>query len=440
MEARVANSTARWAIWAAITIASGILVWGAVRHAVAQHWANASNPDQWMRAAELEPSNAENWYRLGRYRQLDFEHTDIPLAISFYGRATEINPVSALYWMDLAGAYETNRQYSQAEQAFRTAQQDYPISAEVAWRFGNFLLRQDRVDEGFQQIHHALSVDPSLTMLAVSVCWRSTQDIDRILASALPEKPGVYWGAIGFFVDANQPDQAVTVWKKLLATTAGTSLPLEKAYPLLDLLLNLGRANDARDIWGQAIAAAGIQSDFGPGGSLIWNGGFESDLLNGGLAWRYRPLDGVAMKFEEGDAHSGNRSLRVDFDGSSNVDFESIWQWVVVKPNTHYRFSAYLRSADLTTDSGIFFQIEDHSHPTNPEQFKQDPTRSTPNVIATQPWSLNDLEFVTGPDTQLLRIVLRRTPSGRFGNKISGTAWVDDVSLVPAPMSAVANP
>jgi hypothetical protein len=38
------------------------------RHAVAEHWANSANPDQWLRAARWEPRNAENWYRLGRYR------------------------------------------------------------------------------------------------------------------------------------------------------------------------------------------------------------------------------------------------------------------------------------------------------------------------------------------------------------------------------------
>jgi len=419
---------------AGLTIASTILVFEAVQHAVAQHWAASADETQWIRAADMEPANSENWYRLGRYRQLDFEHEDVPLAISYYRRATDLDPVSPLYWMDLAGAYETAGQNPQAEQAYRTAQQNYPISGEVAWRYGNFLLRQGRVEAAFQQIHRALAVEPSFTTLAVSVCWRSTQDLDRILATVLPENADVYWGTISYFVGANAPDQAVTVWKKLAAMK--TPLALEKAYPLLDLLVNQGRASDAQTVWEQAIAAAGVKPDYGSGGSIIWNGGFESDLLNGGLAWRYQPVDGATMKFEEGGAHSGNRSLRVDFDGSSNANFKSIWQWVVVKPNTSYRFSSYFRSADISTDSGLFFQIEDRSNPVNSGQFKQDPVRNTPNVIGTQPWSLDDVEFTTGPDTQLLAIFLRRNPSNLLGNKISGTAWVDDVSLVPMQAAA----
>ena len=104
-----------------------------------------------MRAARWEPANAENWYRLGRYRQLDFENSDLPQAISYYRRATAVDPEPARYWLDLAEAYETVGSTAQAEDAFRKAQQVYPISADVAWRLGNFLLRQGREEEAFER-------------------------------------------------------------------------------------------------------------------------------------------------------------------------------------------------------------------------------------------------------------------------------------------------
>ena len=36
----------------------------------------------------------------------------------------------------------------------------------------------------------------------------------------------------------------------------------------------------------------------------------------------------------------------------------------------------------------------------------------------------------------LARVVLRRRPSQKLDNKISGTIWMDDVSLVPVAESA----
>ena len=116
------------------------------------------------------------------------------------------------------------------------------------------------------------------------------------------------------------------------------------------------------------------------------------------------------------------------------MNFRSIWQWVVVKPNTRYRFNAYVRSADLTTDSGVFFQIVDGSHSTNSGQFKTDPV-ITPNMIA-QPWT-SGLNSSPGRRRNFWRSFCDEIPIGRLDNKISGTAWVDDVSLTPSPAAAL---
>ncbi len=138
------------------------------------------------------------------------------------------------------------------------------------------------------------------------------------------------------------------------------------------------------------------------------------------------------MDLDEETVHSGSRALRVTFDGSQNVDFANLWQYVVVQPNTRYSFSAYLRAEDLTTDSGIRFEISDVNHPANLHVF-------TPGALGTQPWALDEVAFTTGPATRLLQVALRRTPSTMLANKIRGTAWVDDVSLVPVPQPSPAG-
>ena len=409
---------------------SALLGFLGCRHAIAEHWANSSSPDQWLRAARWEPSNADNWYRLGRYRQLDFENFDLPQAISYYRRATAVDPQPARYWLDLAEADETAGSAAQAEDAFRKAQQAYPISADVAWRLGNFLLRQGREEEAFQQIHRAISADPKLTPLAISLCWRSTQDIGLILRAALPANPEVDWDAIQFFVDPPQPDAAFAVWKRLL--TEGSTFPISKAFPLLDLLIAAGHADQVESVWEQALSVAGIMPVPAPPHSLIWDGGFEGPILNGGLAWRYRPPDGAQMDLDGETVHSGSRSLRVTFDGSQNVDFANLWQYVVVQPNTHYSFSTYLRTEDVTTDSGIRFEISDANHPANLRIL-------TPGAAGTQPWALDEIEFTTSPATRLLLVALRRPQSAMLANKIRGTAWVDDVSLTPVSQPSPAG-
>jgi tetratricopeptide (TPR) repeat protein len=398
----------------------GVIGWGAVRHGMAAHWAASSQPELWAKAAVWEPDNPENWYRLGRYYQLDFEHADLQHAISDYQRATSIAPDSAEYWLDLAEARETALQTAEAGRDFRKAQQAYPISADVAWRFGNFLLRQNRQDEAFEKIHEALSVQPSLTALAISRCWQGSQDIERILKLALPAEPEAYWGAIDFLVDARQPDAAMAVWKHLIEKKP--SFPMKKTFHLQDMLIDTGHAPDAQTVWQQSLSVAGIHGDEQQDGSLVWNGGFEQELMNGGLGWRFRQVAGAELNFDDSIAHWG-RSLRVVFDGTTNVDFQEPWQYVVVEPNTRYRLSAEFRTEGLMTSSGVKLEVD--------ETHFGDPLQATPDLPATEPWTPSVTEFTTGPDMHLIRLVLRRSLSQKLDNKISGTVWMDDVSLVP---------
>lgn len=411
----------RWLVFSGIVVGAGMLAWSAARHELAAFWAASSAPELQLRAAEIEPTNAELWHQLGRYRQFDLQNSDLPLAIAYYKRAISINPGSAAYWMDLGDAYEAAGNLSQAEQAFRKARQLYPVSAQAAWRLGNFLLRQGRVPEAFQQIHAAVLADPKLAPLAVSRCWRSTQDIDEILQHVLPDERDDNWGAIEFFVDAREPVPAMAVWRRIAVRRE--AFPVSQAFPLLDMLIEKGSLADARRVWAQALSAAGIQFKGDSKDSLLWNGGFEDEPLNGGFDWRVAPLDGARMALDEQVVHSGKRSLRVDFDGTSNVEFENIWQYVGVEPSTRYRFSAFFRTEALTTDSGMRFEIRDVSRPGNPPRF-------TANVAGTQAWVEEQAEFATGPGTTLLQVVLRRTRGEKLANKVGGTVWVDDVALV----------
>src|ERR1035437_10494080 len=93
----------------AAVIAIVAAVWfcyAGAKHALASHYVRSSNPQDWERAARIEPGNAEIWYRLGRYRQLDFDNADVPLAISYYRRAIQLNPRSPYYKLYLAAALE----------------------------------------------------------------------------------------------------------------------------------------------------------------------------------------------------------------------------------------------------------------------------------------------------------------------------------------------
>jgi tetratricopeptide (TPR) repeat protein len=417
-----ANPAPRRAAAAIAIVAAAWLCYAATKHEFASHFVSSANSGNWERAARIEPDNPDIWYRLGRSRQLDFDHTDFPLAVSYFQKAIQLNPSSPYYKLDLAGTFEMEGNGEEADRYFRAAQQSYPISAEVAWKYGNFLLRQQRLSEAYAEIHRAVAVDPKLIPLAISRVWRSNPDVHVLLEQVLPDTVQADTDALAFLSDEKEPVAALAVWNRLIAKNAH---PEWKAvFALTDLLIAQELFEDAGTVWRQAVAkdenAARGYSDH----SLIFDGGFEQDISGGGFGWQQIDVPGAEFDFDSDIKHSGDRAARVIFDGTQNLSYESLFQYVLVSPRTHYRFRGYLRTDQISTDSGVRFEITD---PKDPQHL----TVLTPNENGTEPWTLEETDFTSGPKTHLLLVRLVRRPSQRLDNKISGTAWVDDVSLIP---------
>jgi len=228
-----------------------------------------------------------------------------------------------------------------------------------------------------------------------------------------------------FFLSQNLLSPALAVWNRQLRL--GLPIKMGDAIPLLNALIDQNRIADAQQAWRQALKAANWPVDRSEGDSLVFNGGFENDVANGGFDWRESPVSGARFAIDDQIAHSGSRSMRVEFDGTANLDFRNLFQYVPVQPKTYYHFSANARTKEISTASGIRFEIFDPRHPSEVQIL-------TPNMIGTNPWTPVQTDFETGADTDLLEITVRRVPEWRFDNKLSGKVWIDDVALVPAQL------
>jgi hypothetical protein len=246
--------------------------------------------------------------------------------------------------------------------------------------------------------------------------------VATILDQVLPAKSEYYGSAIDFFVSKNLPEPALAVWKH--QHELGMPLGIGETRGLVDVLISDDQVVEAREIWNHALETEGWPRDTRETGSLIMNGGFEHDIANAGFDWRELPVGSTQFDFDVAIAHSGSRSLRVEFDGTANLDFENVFQYVSVEPGSRYHFSAYVRSENISTDRGMRFEILDLLHPSQVQV-------ATEEMKGTNPWALLEADVVAGPDTHLLKITLQRRQSWKFDNKLSGTVWIDDLALTP---------
>jgi tetratricopeptide (TPR) repeat protein len=418
-----ANPARRWVAGVVAIAAAVWLCYAGGKHALASHYALSTSPDNWERATHIEPDNPETWYRLARYHQLDFDNTDIPLSIADYQRAIRLNPRSPYYKLDLAGTYEMAGNDAEADNSFRAAQAAYPISSEVSWKYGNFLLRQNRFPEAYAEIHRALMVDPKLLPLAVSRVWHSDPDAQVLLDQVLPDTPEAYSEALTFLTGTQDIQAALEVWRRLIARDPHTDL--KWGVKLTDMLVAQSKFDDAATVWRQAAAMNSGSTPAYNGNSLVYDGGFERDISGGGFGWQQRDVKGADFDFDPDVKHSGSRSARLIFDGTENLWYQDLFQNVPVSPGMHYHFQGFLRTDQITTDTGMRFEIVDPQDPQHLDLL-------TPNETGTVPWTLEELDFAAGPRTHMIEIRVARRPSERLDNKLNGTVWIDDVSLVPA--------
>ena len=153
MVLRLSSSIARATLLFVAAVLAAALGYSSSRNALAAHYAGLETRQGYERAVQLEPGNPETWFLLGRYWQYNIEEPDSHSAVAAYLNAISLDPHSANNWLDLAAAYESEANSADqnrapgllnaARQAYEHAKKVYPISAEVAWRYGNFLLRQN---------------------------------------------------------------------------------------------------------------------------------------------------------------------------------------------------------------------------------------------------------------------------------------------------------
>jgi tetratricopeptide (TPR) repeat protein len=427
VEISLATRTQKLGLLFASAAAAALMCFAAGRLWLADARMRSDHLDRMVRGAALVPGNGEAWDRAGHFRQYDLANPDPAGAIADYERAVQDDPLSAHYWMDLASAREETGDIARAREAFKHARAVYPASAEVAWNYGNFLLRQDEYDEGFAQIQQAVRADPALLPLAISRTWRANHDVKVLLDRVLPANTEAYFRALDFFATNRQADAGLAVWQRLL--TLGQSFALSRSFPFLDELILDGQAEEARAVWRQALGAAGLPNEERAGNSVIWNGDFARDFLNGGLDWRWTPLLGVAIDFDAAPPGHPGRSVRLDFGGGTNVNLDEPVQMVPVEPARTYHFRAYMRTESISTESGMRFAITNASGTAAVMLI-------TENLTGSHPWTAIEGDVTTGSDTHSLRLRLYRPPSRMFESKLSGTAWVADVSLVAASPDA----
>jgi len=395
----------------------------AIKIAVVTALGKSAEVSDVQKALALDPGNPFLHSRLSQLYGDSLELSNLAEAVREARRATALNPNKSDYWLTLASACESVRDNACAEQALQRALVLSPMVPLVWWVAGNHYLRTDRPEATLLCFHRLLELSPDYAAPTFDLTLRAYGNPKMILEKVVgDEKDQRLELAFADFMSANNEfDAAHQAWTQIAG--GGSQFPFVAVRPYLERLLGHGRYQEARAIWlhleWRGVIAKPADS---AQGNLVFNGGFEQPPLGAGFDWRSQLSSYVSVDFADASPYEGTHCLRVDFPVGQNDEFEPVYQILPVVLNQAYTLAAYVRSRDITSDSGPRLRVTDPGCPSCLDAW-------TDTTVGTTPWHTVTLKFSAGPQTSAVRISVWRPRSRTFPREISGSFWLDAVSV-----------
>lgn len=395
----------------------------AARQGIAAYYLREVSPSSVQKAMAWDPGNPQYPATAANLIHQYGDNADPEVAIHLYETALRLSPFDAEYYVDLAQANDWAGRPSQADLLFQRAQKLFPNSPEINWKVANYRVRTGKTSEALPLLKKVLSSGAINENQVFALVSNARIDPGAAIDELLPSDVLTFIRFLNFQVDRGDMAAAEQTWDHLLLLHS--SFEINMAFHYLDALIRSRCVERARKIWSALVERFPLFVP-SPASSqnLVTNGDFRGDILNGGFDWRVNPVAGAVVTQESSDTARDSRSLRIDFDGSQNLYYDSVAQFVATEPNTHYDFSAVLSSQRITTDSGVGLRISDAYN-------SNELLGSTDSLIGTVPRSEHKFSFTTGPETRLALVTVTRTPSRKFDDKIAGTFRFSNVIIVP---------
>ena len=370
-----------------------------------------------LKAVRLTPSNPDPFYRLGLLYQWDIRHIDLQESLKYLSKAIERNPLEQEYWLNLARVLQRMGQQEASERTLEKAIFTFPTGYRGRWIAGNLLLQQGSLEKALPHFTYILSHYPNESTLVYEVWDKAVNDTDFILERLVPKDPSSLRQYLSYLYEIGDKESLKKVWAK--KASYGFKSDRAETLRFVEFLIARGDLSEAFQAWKARLREEGLSlpSD----GNLMTNGGFEKErVLGGGFDWKVVNVPGVDVSFEPSIAFEGKSSLKITFNGKENIDFHHVYQFVPLRPNGEYILKAYMKTKGITTKSGPKIEISGVGPAFH---------GASESLVGDNGWKELTVSFRTPAQSQGGLVSVRREKIDKFDRFISGTAWIDNVSL-----------
>ena len=374
------------------------------------------------KAIEKDPANSDLMHRLGVVYSSSPADIDVTEAVKYLRQAVALNPHRWDYWLDLGIGCDVAGDTACSDDAFTRALTLNPMAPSMQWALANHYLLTSREEKAFPYFRRLLEMDPDYLGATFRLCFRAIRDPQTIYTQIVPQgkDASVRFTFLMFLCSSADYESAMKIWRQMISGP-DRSPEIAMAKPFLDFLINRNQLQDAETVWNDLQHAGAVPTVSGDG-NLLYDGGFEGTPLYTGFDWRTTDSPELVFDFSDPAAYKGEKCLGIDFAVGRNADFDLLNQVVLIKPNTRYQLTAFVRSDDLTSESGPRLRVVeigcDGCVP-----------RTSDATTGTTPWHPVEVSFMTQPQTQAVKISFWRPQDRTYNSDITGRVWLDEVTL-----------
>jgi hypothetical protein len=406
----------------AVVVLTLLFVWFGVRWQVSDMFAASTKRDDpnvlavadlALRFAPSNPLASKLRAQIGE----DSSSTDRRTAVEIAEETVRLAPNDYRWRVEFARTLAKEEQFDRAENEFKRAVELAPSYAMVRWHYGNFLLRQDRIDEAFAQLKIAAAGNGFYRNQVFSLAWDYFAKDATRLENLASENSQSRTQLAFFFASRGRAEDALRNWNLLSDDEKAANTSFLKV--MAQGVFEQGNYPEALQFERQL----GIDEEIQP--EAITNASFEK-ILNGESKSRFtwqvvRNIPKLEIAPDQNVRRTGARSVRVTFRGFNRAELSNLFQIVVVNPQKKYSLRFWVRTENLRSAGTPLVEILNAKN-------NSSIARTQPFATGSSDWREVAIDFTTPENCNAISIRTIRSYCGE-DCPMTGTFWYDDFRL-----------
>ena len=230
----------------------------------------AVNQDLLNSAAAYFPASGRISARLAEFESMPFNN-DFESAEQHLQQAIKLSPNNYRYRLALAEIRDLHGDLTGTEQAFSEAMRLAPNYSEVHWKFANFLVKENRIEDSLAHFRIASVANPNVFGAALYLVAAVSNDNILFLDEIVKDDPRGQLKLALLLANRSRFAEASEIFSKI---DRNIRLSASETPAFLDALINKGFSQSAFQHWSQL--KNGDEKNLN--NSLIRNGDFENNL------------------------------------------------------------------------------------------------------------------------------------------------------------------